>query len=27
LFERSVRYGDIDAQRHVNNARTFTFME
>jgi acyl-CoA thioester hydrolase len=22
-----VRYGDIDAQRHVNNARTFTFME
>lgn len=22
-----VRYGDIDAQGHVNNARTFTFME
>lgn len=22
-----VRYGDIDAQRHVNNARFFTFME
>jgi acyl-CoA thioester hydrolase len=22
-----VRYGDIDAQRHVNNARTFTYME
>ncbi|MCJ7566718.1 MAG: acyl-CoA thioesterase [Anaerolineales bacterium] len=22
-----VRYGDIDAQRHVNNARHFTYME
>jgi acyl-CoA thioester hydrolase len=22
-----VRYGDIDAQRHLNNARYFTFME
>jgi acyl-CoA thioester hydrolase len=22
-----VRYGDIDAQGHVNNARTFTYME
>lgn len=22
-----VRYGDIDPQRHVNNARYFTFME
>lgn len=22
-----IRYGDIDAQRHVNNARYFTFME
>jgi acyl-CoA thioester hydrolase len=22
-----VRYGDIDAQRHVNNARYFTYME
>jgi acyl-CoA thioester hydrolase len=22
-----IRYGDIDAQRHVNNARHFTFME
>lgn len=23
----AVRYGDLDAQRHVNNARYFTFME
>ncbi|MEE8120277.1 MAG: thioesterase family protein [Anaerolineales bacterium] len=22
-----IRYGDIDAQRHVNNARYFTYME
>jgi len=22
-----IRYGDIDAQRHINNARYFTFME
>lgn len=22
-----IRYGDIDAQRHLNNARYFTFME
>ncbi len=22
-----IRYGDIDAQRHVNNARHFTYME
>ncbi len=22
-----IRYGDIDAQRHVNNARYFTFLE
>lgn len=22
-----IRYGDIDAQRHVNNARYFTFIE
>ncbi len=22
-----IRYGDIDAQRHVNNARYFSFME
>lgn len=22
-----VRYGDIDAQRHVNNSRHFTYME
>ena len=24
---QEVRYGDIDAQRHLNNARYFTFME
>lgn len=23
----AIRYGDLDAQRHVNNARYFTFME
>lgn len=22
-----IRYGDIDAQRHVNNARVFTYLE
>ena len=24
---QELRYGDIDAQRHLNNARYFTFME
>ena len=23
----AVRYGDVDAQRHVNNSRYFTYME
>lgn len=23
----AIRYGDLDAQRHVNNARYFTYME
>ncbi len=26
-FPVEVRYGDIDAQRHVNNARYFTYLE
>ena len=26
-YPLQVRYGDIDAQRHINNARYFTFME
>jgi|Deesub1362A_J573_1020465.scaffolds.fasta_scaffold05651_2 acyl-CoA thioester hydrolase len=26
-YPLEIRYGDIDAQRHVNNARYFTFME
>ena len=27
FFPVQVRYGDVDAQRHVNNAVYFTFME
>lgn len=27
FYPIEIRYGDIDAQRHVNNARYFTFME
>lgn len=27
FHSQEVRYGDIDAQRHLNNARYFTFME
>ena len=27
FYPIEIRYGDIDAQRHLNNARYFTFME
>ena len=27
FYSIEIRYGDIDAQRHVNNARYFTYME
>ncbi len=26
-YPLEIRYGDLDAQRHVNNARYFTYME